>query len=97
MRFSKSTVRHSSTKIFRRAEIFARNLFAEHNSEPEAERLSSVEDVTATRMMQARGEISFEQKAISRRSRPVPAAGQLCIEAQPLPSRHPVIYTQRLP
>jgi hypothetical protein len=32
-------------------EIFARNFFTTANSQPEAVRLSSVEDVTATRMM----------------------------------------------
>jgi len=41
-------VRHSSTKFFRRAEIFACNLFCEHHSEPGTACLSSVEDVTAT-------------------------------------------------
>jgi ribonuclease P protein component len=44
----KPTERHGSTKIFRRAEIFAQQLFREHHSEPEALRLSSVENVTAT-------------------------------------------------
>ena len=52
MRISKPTVGHGSTKFFRRAEIFAHILFCKHYSEPEAARLSSVEDVTATSAVQ---------------------------------------------
>src|SRR5437588_10083791 len=48
MRFPNSTVRHISTKIFHRAEIFASIFFREHDSQPEATCLSSVKEVTAT-------------------------------------------------
>jgi hypothetical protein len=54
MSFSKPTERHSSTKIFRRAEIFAGKIFSEHDSQPHATRLSSVKDVTATHKVQTR-------------------------------------------
>lgn len=48
----KLTVRHSSTKFFRRAEFFAKNFSSPMHSEPDSPRLSSVKDVTATRGVQ---------------------------------------------
>jgi hypothetical protein len=50
--FCKLTVGHGSTKFFRRVEIL-RKIFCEHAySEREAQRLSSVEDVTAASAVQ---------------------------------------------
>jgi hypothetical protein len=54
MSFSNLTVRHSSTKIFRRDGNLRAQIFHEHHSEPEAAHLSSVEDVTATAKVQTR-------------------------------------------
>jgi hypothetical protein len=50
--FRKLTVGHGSTKFFRRAEIFAKKFSRRTLSKPSTGSLSSVENVTATRMMQ---------------------------------------------
>jgi len=58
MRFSNPTVRHSSTKNFRRDGNLRTQFFPEHDSEPQAPRLSSVKDVTATNAVQTHREFS---------------------------------------
>src|ERR1700678_403648 len=59
MRFSNSAVRHSSTKNFRRHGNLRAQLFSEHHSEPVATRLSSVEDVTATKAVHNASQVFF--------------------------------------
>jgi hypothetical protein len=54
MIFSNPTVRDGSTKNFHREGNLRAQIFPEHDSEPEAARLSSVEDVTATAKVQTR-------------------------------------------
>ena len=54
MRFSNPTVRHSSTKNFRRDGNLRAQILPELDSEPQAPRLSSVKDVTATVKVQTR-------------------------------------------
>jgi hypothetical protein len=58
MRFSNPTVRHSSTIFFRRNGNLRTQFFPEHDSEPQAPRLSSVKDVTATNAVQTHREFS---------------------------------------
>jgi hypothetical protein len=54
--FRKPTVPHGSTKYFSSNGNLHANFFREHDSEPEAARLSSVKNVTATRTVQTHRE-----------------------------------------
>ena len=60
--FRKSTVPHSSTNCFSSNENLRAKFLRAHDSEPEAARLSSVKDVTATRAVQLIASVSLKPK-----------------------------------
>src|SRR5580692_2771334 len=95
---SNPTVRDGSTKNFRRNGNLRAQIFPEHDSEPQATRLSSVKDVTATRAVQTHCH-SEQVFFASEQSRVWFASSSRCVHltARPLPSPLSVIYTYRLP
>jgi hypothetical protein len=110
--FRKPTVPHGSTKYFSSNGNLRANFFRELDSEPEAVRLSSVKNVTATSTVQLSSEFPLPRSATNQssvddathhgwfrdeRQKPITENWEPRTENCPLPYCHPVIYTYRLP
>ncbi len=92
--------------FFRRTKIFTRKYFANIDSEPEAARLSSVKNVTATQRSANRVYVLLRTNEERRPSDLIKINNRSIWKLEtrnrkprtcPLPSAHLVIYTYRLP